>query len=227
MPDILVIILVAAGGVVLVTLIVLGIMSSIKAQRLRRESLAAFAAAAGFSYAEKLDSHTELGLPKIGLFGTGGGPSYASAMRGEIEGSAVAVFDFSYVVSTGKSTARITQTVVAISTGDADLPQFTLTKEHLFHKIGQAFGYQDIDFDMFPEFSKDYLLRGEDEGAIRALFDSRVINAYMRDLACNTEVRGGWLFVYRGGKSLKAEEVQTRIEAAFAFLFELTGATRC
>ena len=222
MPNILIIVLIIAG-VGLVWLIVFGIMSSIKAQRLRREALAAFAASAGFEYREKLGSYADVGLPEIELFGMGGSRSYANAMRGEIEGSGVAVFDFSYVISTGKSTTRITQTVVAISTGDTVLPEFTLTKENLFHKIGQAFGYQDIDFDMFPEFSKDYLLRGADEGAIRALFDARVIDAYLNGLACSAEVCGGWLLVFRGGKSLKADQVQARIEAAFAFLFELRG----
>jgi hypothetical protein len=223
MPDVLVIVLIVAGGLALVSLIVFGVRSSIRANRQRREGLTAFAGTANFTFAEKHGSYDELGLPKIGLFGTGGCPAFANVMRGEIEGSAVAVFDFSYVISTGKSTTRITQTVAAISTGDAALPEFTLAKEHIFHKIGQVFGYQDIDFGAFPEFSKDYLLRGADEGAIRVLFNQRIIDAYMSNLGCNVEVRGNWLFVYQGGKSLKADQVQPRIEAAFAFLFELRG----
>ena len=136
MPDVLVIILIATGGVLFISLLVWGIRSSIKAQKQRRKDLAAFAARTGFSYDAKPGSYTEFGLPEIGLFGTGGSPSYANAMRGEIEGSAVVVLDFSYVISTGKSTARVTQTVVAVGTGDADLPEFSLTRENVFHKIG-------------------------------------------------------------------------------------------
>ncbi len=224
MPQNLIIVLVAVGGVVLVSLIVAGIRSTIKQQRLRREAIKAFAEKSGFSYAEKAGSHEELGLSKIGLFNIGGARGFQGVMRGEIEGSAVQVFDYEYVISTGKSTARISQTVVAVSTGGAALPHFTLTREHFFHKIGQALGYQDIDFDRFPEFSKNYLLRGADEDAIRALFGSRVIDAYMNGLACNVEVLDGWLFVFKSGKQLKAEDLQPRLEAAFAFLFELTGA---
>jgi len=40
------------------------------------------------------------------------------------------------------------------------LPFFELKPENTFHKIGQVFGYQDIDFEAFPNFSKGYLLRG-------------------------------------------------------------------
>jgi hypothetical protein len=42
------------------------------------------------------------------------------------------------------------------------------------HRVAGAFGYQDIDLESSPEFSRRFLLRGADEAHIRALFHDRV-----------------------------------------------------
>lgn len=197
---------------------------SIRQEKKRRETLRVFAEGNGFEFLEKAADPQALGLPMIGLFKAGHSRHTSNILSGAFEGSAVRVFDYRYTTGSGKNSSTHHQTVVAVETGGALLPSFTLARENFFHKIGQAFGYQDIDFDDFPEFSKKYLLRGEDEEAIRDLFDVRIIDAYENGLACNVELRDGWLFVYQAGRRMKPEQFQPRIESAFAFLFELTGA---
>ncbi|MEZ6192059.1 MAG: hypothetical protein R3C45_12345 [Phycisphaerales bacterium] len=208
----------------IIGLIVLVIVLSIRHEKKRTEALRTFAQANGFSFEDIADSPEVIGLPAIELFNRGHSKRTSNTMRGEIASAAVRVLDYRYTVGSGKNSSTSHQTLVAVSTGDAMLPSFTLAPETFFHKIGQAFGYQDIDIDQFPEFSKRYLLRGGDEAAIRTLFGGRVVDAYMNGLVCNVEVRDGWLFVFKAGKRLKPEEIQPRIESAFAFLFELTGA---
>lgn len=205
----------------IIGLIVLVIVLSVIHEKKRREALRAFADMNGFEFEQKISGPEAIGLPTIELFNRGHSKRTSNALIGQVEGSDIRVLDYRYTVGSGKNSSTSHQTVVAISTSGAPLPDFTLAPEHFFHKIGQAFGYQDIDFDMFPEFSKRYLLRGEDEPTIRALFDGRVIDAYMNGLGCNVEVRGGWLVVFKAGKRLKTEEIQPRIEAGFGFLFEL------
>ncbi|MEC9473853.1 MAG: hypothetical protein VX584_04130, partial [Actinomycetota bacterium] len=63
---------------------------------------------------------------------------------------------------------------------DLQLPTFVIRPENLFHKIGSTFGYQDIDFDAHPTFSKRYLLRGPDEEAIRNTFTDEFLSSYER-----------------------------------------------
>lgn len=213
-------------GSLIVTVIVL----AIRDEKKRRETLSAFVSANGFEFAQEAESPQAIGLPEIELFSRGGDRQLTDVMVGEIEGSAVRILEYSYTEGSsgdsegGSSTHQ--QTVVAVSVGGAALPNFTLAREQFFHKIGQAFGYQDIDFDDFPEFSKKYLLRGEDEASIRSLFTQRLIEAYTSGLDCNVEVRSGWLFVYQHKKRIKPQRLQLRIEGAFSFLFEMTGAPR-
>lgn len=138
-----------------------------------------------------------MALPEIELFNRGRSKRVSNVITGEVEGSGVQVLDYRYTVGSGKNSSTYRQTVVAITTGGVGLPDFTLARESFFHKIGQAFGYQDIDFDRFPEFSKKFLLRGEDEAAIRTLFTRRLIEAYTGRLGCNVEVRSGWLCVQK------------------------------
>ncbi len=219
------IVFIAISGVIV--LIVLIIVLSIINEKKRREAMQAFAAANGLEFHQKVRAPGALDLPAIELFTRGHSRQTSNALSGEIEGSAVRVLDYRYTIGSGKNSSTHMQTVVAVSTGGVPLPSFTLAPENFFHKIGQAFGYQDIDFEMFPEFSNRYLLRSADEAAIRSLFDGRVIDAYMNGLGQNVEVRDGWLFVFKAGRRLKPEQIQPQIEAAFGFLFELTGATRC
>jgi hypothetical protein len=60
--------------------------------------------------------------------------------------------------------------VISFQSSLLSLPEFELRSENMFHKIGKAFGCQDINFESHPEFSKRYLLRGADEEAVRTFF---------------------------------------------------------
>jgi hypothetical protein len=206
------------------SLIVFTIVWAIKQERKRKEAMRVFAESNGFSFVETADGPGEVGLPEIELFGRGHSKRMTNIMAGEVGGSQVRVLDYRYTTGSGKNSSTSNQTIVAITTGDAGLPDFTLAREHFFHKIGQVFGYQDIDFDRFPEFSKKYLLRGANEGAIRAVFTRRLIDAYINKLDCNVEARDGWLFVHQQGKRIKPELIQPKIESTFEVLFELIGA---
>lgn len=79
------------------------------------------------------------------------------------------ILDYSYLISTGKSTTRVYHTIYFTKLKNA--PDFYLSSENIFHKIGQMFGYQDIDFIDSPKFSKKYLLRGKNTLDVKKYFD--------------------------------------------------------
>lgn len=81
------------------------------------------------------------------------------------------MFDYTYTVSTGNSSATFKQTVYFRYSKSLALPHFVMVPEKWYHRIGTYFGMQDIDFVEYPEFSQNYLLRGADEDYIRHHFD--------------------------------------------------------
>ena len=51
---------------------------------------------------------------------------------------------------------------------------------------------QDINFERWPEFSKNYLLRGRNEEAVRTLFTDDILAYYNQTAGLSTEGNGEW-----------------------------------
>ncbi len=81
------------------------------------------------------------------------------------------LFDYAYTVSTGKSSATFRQTVYFRYSKMLALPHFIMVPEKWYHRLGNYFGMQDIDFVEYPAFSQNYLLQGSDEEYIRYHFN--------------------------------------------------------
>ena len=106
------------------------------------------------------------------LFKVGGGKKVMPVIIKEDDDLGfTCMFDYKYTVSTGKSTVTFTQTVFFKYSKSIALPQFLMVPEKWYHRVGTYFGMQDIDFMTYPEFSKNYLLQGEDEDYIRYHFN--------------------------------------------------------
>ena len=96
------------------------------------------------------------------------------------------------------------------------LPAFQLRPEHLFHKIGAALGFDDIDFDDHPQFSKAYLLRSPQEQAVRDLFNNDVLDFFGTiDKKVCVEADGEWLVMYRQSRRVKADQLAAFLEESF------------
>lgn len=81
------------------------------------------------------------------------------------------LMDYIYTISSGKSSHTYRQTVYFKYSKALALPNFVMVPERWYHRVGTYFGMQDIDFPEYPEFSKHYLLRGDDEEYIRYHFN--------------------------------------------------------
>lgn len=124
------------------------------------------------------------------------------------------VFDYRYTVRGGQNTHTRRQVVAAFRALPAELPEFKLRPEHIFHKIGAAFGYQDIDFDLHPRFSKRYLLRGPQEDRIRSLFSDALIETIMELRPLCIEAAGHTLVLYRPDRRVKTDAIAPFIDEA-------------
>ena len=114
-----------------------------------------------------------------------------NVVEGETGSMPFTCFEYSYRTGTGKSRRTHYHAVLLFRTAQVDLPRFELRRENFGDRIAKTFGGQDINFDEFPEFSKQYRLMGEYESEVRRLFNSEVIQEleYYTQLAIEGERR--------------------------------------
>ncbi|MDX6574607.1 MAG: hypothetical protein QOE96_560 [Blastocatellia bacterium] len=177
----------------------------------RTRVLQATAGQLGWSFAASAPLNMIPGLERFALFNQGRSKEIKNFMYGEASGIKAAVFDYVYVTGYGKNRQTHSQSIVYLEPTYLSLPYFSLRPENVLLKIFTAFGYQDIDFGQRPEFSRQYILRGQDEAAIRRTFNDGLLSFYETYPGTCTEGGGNQLFVYRGGYRFQPHEIQSYV----------------
>lgn len=209
-----------AGGLALIGVI---IYLAWRYERKRTEALRQVAGELGFQFAED-DPAVMDRFGTLRLFSQGHSKKVRNVLRGTGQNAEVCILDYSYTVGGGKNRKTYRQTAVCLGSPDLQIPDFELRPEHLFHRIGGLFGYQDIDFGDYPEFSRKYLLRGTNEAAIRSVFDAAVVGHIESLDRAYIEGHPGQLVFYRHTKRARPEEVRGLLEEAFGVFALLKGA---
>ena len=90
------------------------------------------------------------------------------------------------------------------------IPVFTMEKEGLFEKIFDRVialtGFKDIDFDMYPNFSKRFLVTGKDESKIRAFFNVELIQFFENHQIYHIESNGDAIIIFNKIKLARTDE---------------------
>ncbi len=178
----------------------LAVVSIVWAQRrasARRERLKRIGRRLGLSHRERDPDVPGEILGALPEFRRGGSRRATSILSGEHEGREVLVFDWAYSTSTGNSQKRHRMTMVAFHRPDAPFPAFHLSPENVLHRIGAALGRQDIDFENDSEFSGGCFLQGEDEAAVRDLFERPVRREFVRHPGWYAQADGEWIVFWR------------------------------
>jgi len=213
----------------LVTLLIIGILAFIGAivwlvlylEKKRTEALRQAALRLGFNFFPKGDPAFYNEMSVFNLFQQGHSRLLKNLMRSTGSDPEVAVFDYRYTIGSGKNQSTRNQTVVWFRSSDLNLPAFTLSPENIMHKIGALLGYQDIDFEQNPGFSKHYLLRGQDETRIRMLFNDSLLRFFEQKHPVSAEGRDNHFIFYRSKKMVKPEVLSSFIEEGRAALTAL------
>jgi hypothetical protein len=182
----------------------------------RKGELEALAGELGLDFFPEGDSSVSAVLSKLRLFDRGRSKKFMNMMTGNANGVRIAIFEYRYTTGGGKNQHTHQQTVISFESENLALPFFELRPEHMFHKIGQAFGYKDIDFESHPVFSRRYLLRGPNESGIRDLFTPELLS-FFEDQSKGICVEAGnaRLIFYRAGKRLKPEQIRDFMSEGF------------
>ena len=178
--------------------------TTIRARKARTEAMRLVATTMGFSFEEKIPAEALGAFP---LLEHGRGREGRNVLAGTLAGRPVTICDYRYVISSGKSSHEVIQTVVAFTEAQLGLADFELRPENVLHKLGAVFGYQDIDFDSNEEFSTQYLLRGRDEEAIRRVFNSRVLMLLSSQPDWSVQASAGRLLVFHSAKVAEAASI--------------------
>ena len=154
-------------------------------------------------------------LKPFHLFSKGWSRKIKNLMEGEANKVELAIFDYQYTTHGGQHPQTHRQSLLFIRSPKLNLPDFSLRPENVFHKIGSAFGDKDIDFETHPIFSKSYLLRGDNEAAIRGLFKNELLNFIQSQQKISIEGSSDQLIFYRHKNRVKPEEVESFMEEGF------------
>ena len=167
-----------------------------------------------WNFAETAPLNMIAGLEHFALFSQGHSKRIKNFMYGEANGVKAAVFDYIYVTGYGKNSQTHYQTIAYLEPGNLRVPYFSLRPEGFFTKFLTAFGYQDINFGQRPEFSKKYLLRGQDEQAIRQTFNDALLSFFESYQGTSVDAGGNQLFLFRAGQRCQPQEIQSYLALA-------------
>jgi hypothetical protein len=154
------------------------------------------------------DNSLVVSLEHLHLFSRGRSKRIRNMLHGESSGVELAIFDYRYTVGHGKNARTYHQSVISFRSPMLSLTPFEMQPESVFHKLGGLFGFKDIDFDSHPEFSKKYLLRGEDEARVRELFTPAALSFFESRKKVCVEGGGDQLGFYSQKKRIKPSETR-------------------
>lgn len=105
------------------------------------------------------------------------------------------------------------------------VPEFTLEAEGIFEKIFDSFKslpkYRDIDFKLFRKFSNQFLLKGENEEAVRNFMTPEIINFLENEEVYHIECNGKMLLVFKSLRFARVNEIEQMINFSEQFMGKL------
>lgn len=135
-------------------------------------------------------------------------------ISGEIEGQDVHIFDYHYETYSRDSKGRRTThhhyfSIFTLSLPRA-FPELNIEREGFLSKIGQAIGFDDIDFESL-EFSKRYKVKSADKKFAYDFCNAQMIDFLLRQPDLIIEVDGNTLALTFKGK-LSVEAIRPNLD---------------
>ncbi len=155
----------------------------------------------------RFSAHKDSNIPKrfhfLEDFGKGTNRYAQNIFTGEFNGEAVTFFEYHYQTSSSGSDGRTnTQhhhfTIFALSL-PRNFAELIIKPEGFFAKLGQALGFDDIDFESL-EFSRRYQVKSNDKKFAYDFCNARMIDYLLNEQDLIIEVEGRTLALAYHGK---------------------------
>lgn len=137
--------------------------------RRRQQSYAAFCLTRGYQYQSSRAGAEAQYAEVVGLFKTGGSHQWRHEISGQFNGRPFTAFEYRYATGAGRFRQVFTDAMIHWRLAGISLPHFTLVPANTYlFRIGRT--PQDIDFPEDKLFANAYVVSGQDQAAIRALY---------------------------------------------------------
>ena len=206
--------------ILIVVFMLVGFIYSAWAGKRRKEGLTQTASEMGYTFLPE-DKEFNGQLQAAGqfeIFSKGHSRKAYNILRGQRRDAQVAVFDYKHTTGGGRSSQTHHLTLALLTLSQAELVQFSLRPRRMFDKLASRFGQKEMNFESAIEFSKKYLVQGNDEEAVRRLFNPSVMALFEQQNNLSCEATATQLLVYRSDKTVKPEELRAFLDNATQFL---------
>jgi hypothetical protein len=187
---------------------IVGIVTSSIYNQKRREELQELARKLGFMYSAERDRHIDDRYRFLNTLRVGSNRYAYNILSGTYEGYDMMVFDYHYQTKSNDKTHNHYSTFCILEMEKA-FPELLITREGIFSKIGQALGYNDIDFESH-EFSRKFCVRSKDKKFAYDFCNSQMIEFFLANDDLNIEVEENIIAMCKSGR-MKTEEIEHNI----------------
>lgn len=165
-------------------------------ERRRQKAYAAFCQTRGYDYQPARVGAEAQYAVVVALFNIGGTHKWRDEISGQFNGRPFTAFEYQYATGAGAYRNVYDAAMVHWRLDGPSLPHFTLVPANTYlFRIGRI--PQEVDFPDDATFSKAYVLSGEDQGAIRALFTPELRAALAAAPGQHAAAQGQDLFWWR------------------------------
>lgn len=195
-------------------LVVVGIIYGSIAARKRREAMLSLAARLGLRFNPEKDFSVPERYRFLDQLAQGSNRYAFNVLSGMHHQQQVLIFDYHYETHSTDSKGR-RQThhhyfSAFILQLPVSFPELRITREGLFSKIAQAFGYDDIDFES-AEFSRKFCVRSKDKKFAYDVCHARMMEYLLANSDLNVEIEDSALALVFGS-TLAPEDIEPNLE---------------
>ncbi len=177
----------------------------------RSASLREAAARLRLGYANGADEDLLSALSTAGILP---GRKLGNVSTGQAASQNLAVFDHRYSYGSGKHHRTVNQTVACFRFPEPWVPGFSLRPQTFSDNLYLWAKPVDFDFDSHPKSSREYLLDGESEAAVRKLFTRPLLDHLEGIAGLSVAGRDALLVVYRPGKRVRPDDLTGFLQEA-------------
>ncbi len=193
------------------------IVWQITVARKRREALQAWAQEHGFHFIEK-DAGLHAQFARFSPFGTGTSRICRNVLDSVHDGHPVRLFQYEYTVQNGKSSTTYVNRVAAVRMAESGR-DLSIQKEHFGHKLVDALGGEDIDFES-DEFSRTFWVKCKDRRFAYDILHPRMQEWLLESGRRHWQWQDGTLLIYETGR-LEARWLDGLLGQVFGFIERL------
>jgi hypothetical protein len=200
--------------VAIVAVLVVIVVASWIARKRRREAMQAVANRLGLHFEPGSNKRIVRQLNFLDQLRQGHGQYARNILRGEYHDHSVMAFDFHYTTGSGKNRQHHEESFFVLTLPQS-FPELRVYPENFLSKIGQAFGYADIDFESV-EFSDAFTVRSKDKKFAYDVCHTRMMEFMLKHRSLSFEIERDYLTT---GATRRLEPPQ--IQAGFDRLIQL------